>query len=432
MGGPERSVQVRVVAGWSETGAFPLTAGTRPVSVGTQGQWIIFGEGVAPVHLYFAFDGTNVYVAPASPAQTVLLGGLPLGAGWATASVPSEVRFGGVTLVLEAGIGATALPPSSGPSSPNTVSDGGKLWEAAQRAVQAAAVVAPQTQQTSQGSPAPAPAPAPPAGAGALASTIVMVPNTAGAILNDAFSSLPAPAPLGQGTALAPSGPGFAVSNQRRSAPPGAMPAPAVMPQETALAPDWGPPQQPPQTIEHSTPASTDSPAKQTFWQSTSTPKKLTLLLMPLLLVASYYLLFAETPHPPAGGKPVATTAPKPPPSSSVANTVGEKKDQAAQGNGAPQWAQETSSRSAASSSRASDASRVATATGVSIGTPPPANAGPGGRNKTAERAALDLAKSGSYEDAARAYESLAAQHPEDPTLREAARILHEKASRPR
>ncbi len=425
MAGPERAIQVRVLAGWSETGVFTLTAGTKPVSVGTQGQWIIFGEGVAPVHLYFAYDGTSVYVAPASPAQTVLLAGMPLGAGWATATVPTEIRFGGVTLALELGA-ATALPPSSGPSSPNTVSDGGALWEAAQRAVQAATAAGVQPPQPVASQPFAPPVQGP--GPGALASTIVMVPNPAGAILNDALSPLPPPAPLVQGTALAPSGPGFAISNQRQSVPPGAMAAPTMMPSETALAPEWAPQPQ----GERPTPASTEATAKPGFWQSTSTPKKITLLLMPLVLVASYYLLFAEPPRPP----PVAKQA-KPPATAtattatSVATSVADNKERNEASEGKPAGpgavaleTTTTTTRTGSSSSRGADAHHEALA-----GNGP----GPAGKSgKSAERTALDLAKSGSYDEAAKAYDALAAQHPEDPTFKDAARILHDKATRSR
>ena len=43
-------------------------------------------------------------------------------------------------------------------------------------------------------------------------------------------------------------------------------------------------------------------------------------------------------------------------------------------------------------------------------------------------RLALDLAAAGAFDDAAKRYDSLAAAHPDDPSYREAARILRTKA----
>jgi hypothetical protein len=418
------AVQVRAVQGWTEKGAFLLTPGTKPVAMGTQAQWVLVAEGVAPVHLYFAFDGANVYVAPASPAQTVLLAGIPLGPGWTTAKVPSEIRFGAATLMLEPALGVS-VPTSSAPSSPNTVSDGGALWEAAQKAVQAAQVAPPPAAQAAHP-------------LGPLASTIVMVPNpAAGALLQEAL----APPQAVQGTALAPSGAGYASPQQRMpSVPPGNLLAPGGSPrQETALAPDWGqPPQGSAQPPEQSSPATTEPEAKPGFWKGTSGTKKATLLLMPLLLVASYYLLFMDPArHPPA-------PRPKPP-------VAGGPTASPSNGGAAKEGAKSASSRATASDLALRPDAGAAVASGgaaSSANVPDMAtNAGGGAANgragrsaapvqkpvgKTPERAALDAVAAGSFEDAAKAYEALAAQHPDDVTLREAARILHQKAERSR
>jgi hypothetical protein len=53
------------------------------------------------------------------------------------------------------------------------------------------------------------------------------------------------------------------------------------------------------------------------------------------------------------------------------------------------------------------------------------ANAG----DKTLERAAVDAVVSGDYAQAAKIYAQLAAQHPENPTYAEAAKILRRKAA---
>jgi outer membrane protein assembly factor BamD (BamD/ComL family) len=51
-----------------------------------------------------------------------------------------------------------------------------------------------------------------------------------------------------------------------------------------------------------------------------------------------------------------------------------------------------------------------------------------GPSKRSPEREALDLAADGSYEEAAARYEALASMHPEDPTFKEAARILRVRA----
>jgi hypothetical protein len=436
MANPEQpAIQVRAVAGWTEKGSFVLVPGTKPVSIGTQGQWVIFAEGVAPVHLYFAFDGTTVYIAAASPAQTVLLAGRPIGAGWATAAVPSEIRFGAATLMLEPALGVST-PASSAPSSPNTVSDGGALWEAAQRAVQAAQVAAPVTAP----GPAPATKPDPAHPLGPLASTIVMVPNPAAALLQDALMP-----PPGQGTAVAPSGPGFAampgMQPERRSVPPGQMQAPfgsmppdafgglpgAMSPShEPAQVPDWvRPPEQ-------SSPATTEPEARPGFWKSTSGPKKATLLLMPFVLAASYYLLFMEPVRRPAAPKakpgPAASITPLRPSSSSLAREQAAASGTASAagelarldaGNVIAQSAGADTANGGGAANPVVRAGRLASPIAKATG-------------KTPERAALDDVSAGSFDDAAKEYDALSAQHPDDPVLRDAARILHQKASRSR
>jgi hypothetical protein len=57
----------------------------------------------------------------------------------------------------------------------------------------------------------------------------------------------------------------------------------------------------------------------------------------------------------------------------------------------------------------------------------PPGQAG----KKSLERDAADAVAAGLYDDAARLYDELAKQHPEDPVFAEAARIMREKAGKP-
>jgi hypothetical protein len=58
----------------------------------------------------------------------------------------------------------------------------------------------------------------------------------------------------------------------------------------------------------------------------------------------------------------------------------------------------------------------------------PPRATPPSAGKRTPEREALDTAAAGAFEDAAKRYDVLAASHPDDPSYKEAARILRAKA----
>ena len=62
--------------------SFPPGNTVAGFSVGAESNWVIVASGVEPVHLYLAFDGREVHVAPAAPTARVFLDGRELGAGW--------------------------------------------------------------------------------------------------------------------------------------------------------------------------------------------------------------------------------------------------------------------------------------------------------------------------------------------------------------
>ncbi|MEO7034539.1 MAG: GDSL-type esterase/lipase family protein [Polyangiaceae bacterium] len=65
-----------------------------PLSVGSQGEWVVSAEGVASVHLWLRFDGQRLYVASADAGAATYLQNLPLNSEWHEAADRSELRFG--------------------------------------------------------------------------------------------------------------------------------------------------------------------------------------------------------------------------------------------------------------------------------------------------------------------------------------------------
>ncbi len=101
--------------------SFPPGNPVSGFSVGAQSNWVIVAPGVEPVHLYLAFDGREVHVAPAAPTARVFLDGRELGAGWHAAPVGCKLHFGAVRLLVtnDAARGGTQpLGPLSQPSEP--------------------------------------------------------------------------------------------------------------------------------------------------------------------------------------------------------------------------------------------------------------------------------------------------------------------------
>jgi hypothetical protein len=157
------------------------------------------------------------------------------------------------------------------------------------------------------------------------------------------------------------------------------------------------------------------------FWQAASHVKKATLVLMPFALVMAFLMLRDDPAPPPQvtrtakhvvsdGGALAATSAGDSGLASAAIDaavtamaTAGEPTDAAVAATSAPK--QDTKSEPAGG--------KVVVLTGA---------------NRTPERAALDAVAAGSFDDAAKRYEALASAHADDPSYKEAARILRDKA----
>lgn len=171
------NLTVRLVQGISTLQYLNLRAGSSvgPLRVGSAADWCVSGEGVQPIHLSLLFDGTDLFAAAVSPTVYVSVNGQPLNAGqWVPVGISSEICFGSAVLHVArgesqppAGAAGLQIPPAeTGPEA--TLSDGGRLREIAQRALDAAGdtVSAPPPPIGSPSAPPPAmmPTPVPAAG----------------------------------------------------------------------------------------------------------------------------------------------------------------------------------------------------------------------------------------------------------------------------
>ncbi len=396
MADPDQVIEASLLSGTSDGSqvvSFKVGMQSTPISVGTAGQWRITAAEVAPIHLYLAFDGKTVHLAAAAAHLPVLLAGNPLRAGWTAAQVPCEVRFGRACITLRY---------SGGPQGEQTVHDGGALWHAAQRAVTEAV-------RRAHGTPAPpaesnvGPLPGgfgttqPMEGAPPIAPGLRVVGGAGGP-----SPFLPQVTPGGAlagpvaGTRLSSN-----VSNDRAA--------------YVALPGDPGAPQDEAET------------ENKGAWQSASWVKKMTLVLLPFAMVGGYFMV-----------------APQPETPATTAHTVsGHAPARPSIDAGAPPFASVTEGRASVLANANGNDAAAAEATGASAPSydAPPAKVASGPQAKAApirhgqrtlERQALDTAAAGSFGDAANLYDTHAASHPDDPSYKDAARILRDKAGRAR
>ena len=354
-----QAVEVRIVGAKAEPPSFVLAAGiaTQPFSVGGAGQWVVAGEGVAPVHLFIGFDGQRIHVVAASPSLPVLLAGSRVGGTWVAAPIPSEIRFGAACLMIRSAApsGVLAHPDPV----PSTVSDGGALLQAAQRAA-------------------------------------------------------------GLGGAAAPARKDFGSTVLMQQRPPSSVAAAAtqVAPVEPAAPP---PPESPGQEEAVSEPARGDS--AKAMWKAASPVKKITLALMPVAVLATLFMLRDEPTKRvrPAGIPSAQTKSATPGPVAPLDRSPSEA------------GAAKADARAVRSNSEVALAVIPSSAAPSSLASAlkaPPAFVFAKAGQRTPEREALEAVAAGSFEDAAGDYEALASAHPDDPTFKEAARVLHAKAGR--
>ena len=391
--GDKVAIVASVLCGHSERGEVTFVPGAPvgPLSLGTQGHWKINAEGVAATHIFLHFDGRDLFACSVARA---MLAGVPLDKNWVRVGLPCELRFEGACIIFR------KESPSAPPMSlPITKGDGGALFHAAKRAVEAAMNFGPA---------APPPGDSPhvqrmPQGAENLNRTMLV-----------------------QGRPALPS-----------DIPPVHAPADPVHRQTPAPAPARA--DKPPEDAEDGV----DEPPKaglgarvSEFWRSAPPVRKVTVLLVPLALAGGYFVFFSSEPPAPGPKRPSAAATASPSPRTATAGPASPAGAQANAGGvdrgGVPSFPAVAGSQAPPPPSTPPPPSVAPTGAGAKQGTAPQKTAGrssSGGRSP--EREALDNAAAGSFEDAAKRYEALSAAHPDNTAYKEAARILHAKAAPP-
>ncbi len=392
MTAPEYELVATVTAGDCMTTTMLFAAGVpgQPVGIGRQAAWPVAAEGVAPVHLYVAFDGQNLFAAAALPGAQVTLAGRPLGADWTHVPVPSELRFGAASITVTRKVTSRAPPAAQSWGGERTVHDGGALFAAAQKAMADAVISAvPQ-------------APAPPA-----------------------YGSSPPPAAAPPMAAPQPMYPAVAAPAPTATAAP--APAPTAAQPMPLAAPPAG------------------SSAVLSFWKTASPVKKITLLLLPVVLVMTALALKQEDDRTDLeaaqAAQAVRLRAAKA--AAAASATAALAASAAANVPAAPKQAEAAATVDGAAPTQAlvdpdDDDAEAEPApfadAGAKAAKVSKADRAEKSREKreaktkrTPERLALDAVAAGSYADAAKMYDALSASHPLDPTYREAARILRDR-----
>jgi hypothetical protein len=392
----DQILEISILSGTSAQPTLTFNPGTpsNPVSIGSKGQWAVAADGVEPVHLYVVFDGRQAFVALAATGAQVHLAGAPVGTEWVPAPVPCELRFGGACLILR------HAPRPVSPQEERTMHDGGALLMAARRAGMANQPAEPSAVRTPPLAPK-YPSARPAAGLPAAMGRTLPLQGAPPRIVDAHDEATTIRNPLG--AAPQPLEP---IEQEATLIAPQPMltrePEPLV-----AAAPEPAPPVRP-QTA--TMPPTKRSPATAStalaYWREASAVKKATLVLMPFALVGSY-IIFQPDPPPP---QPRATA-----PASSAARQATATRDAGGGALAASPTAAPPSPGSGADVSVPPSPAPTDAPTRVSNG------------KRTPERAALDAVAAGSFDEASRLYADLASAHPDDPSYKEAARILRER-----
>lgn len=351
----------------------PLSPGMtlNPMSVGMMGDLRLEADGVLDVHGFIYFDGENLFVQSSDGHHQIRVNGKPIGNDWTPVSPPCTLALGDARLVYcpasQASI-ASAAPVSARP--------------AAGRAPtvpfdESAPTVADLRFGDYDD---------------AVATRRTRAPD------EEATGSIPIPPPP-------PRSPHTLESEDHETTR--ALPLPAVVMPVAAPAPPPAPPPQviaapPPQLTAPHKPKPLDQLKEQ--WSQASLPKRAIALLLPVAFVMVIFGLDDNEPAQPQQGAPAASASAreKPKDAPKPKETVTEEPG---------------------------DLDLPKPKASATIKKPPPLpNAM--AKEKTAERAAVDAVAAGAWDPAARAYDDLAKQHPENPAFREAARILRAKAKK--
>ncbi len=429
------------------------------MSIGRVGMWPVEAPGVLDVHAFVYFDGNALFIQSADPSNPVKGNGQAIATSWQQIEIPCTIEIGRARLVYRtvddmepadedkttvaqqipvppppraapqftANAGAfsnrnqapdsdaTRLQPMGREPDPTVVSpmEAGTPMAGVPKARPAAGMpawavkadTAPNSQPTTIGAP---PAPPPPQNMGYQAFGSVQVavpplpaaPNPMGQTLNSPLGMqqqqqqqmMMMQHPGMQPMMMQPTMPGTNPmgSGQMMALPPG---SPAA---ETGRV-------QQPGELQGFARAKAE-------WNAMPPIRKIIIGTFPGVLLLVYFMLFDDEPQ-----QQARRPRPQPSASASVAATTSA-----------------TSHPTATTTASTAVVAPTATATSTSTTTAPTTTASapplPKGK-RTLEREAIDLVALGQYGKAADIYDQLAAQHPDQPVYREAARILRARGN---
>lgn len=117
---PPLRLVLEVEYGHADPRALVFEEGSRGklISVGARGEWMVTAGGVSDVEFFLRFDGQSLFVKPARP-QAVAIQGTWLGADWVRLIAACQLQFGDARIRFYATSDAAAsLPPVPIPTAP--------------------------------------------------------------------------------------------------------------------------------------------------------------------------------------------------------------------------------------------------------------------------------------------------------------------------
>ena len=398
--------------------------------------WPVEGPGVLDVHAFMYFDGRALFLQSADPSSPAKMNGRPIGTNWQQVEIPCTIEIGRARLVyrildeadlleedegdktIAAPINVTAATPAppAGGFKPGAFSnrhqpdDESTRFAPIQREPEPT-LISPLEVQKPQVPQAPLMKPRPAAGAPAAGTS----PQ---AWAPGGYDGPPSATAVGPAPAPPPPTGYQDMGNVQIAMPPppqpqmpagggyGAYGAPPGMP---------GMPGQPPagqmpgmqETGRLQPPAELTGLAKaKAEWQAMPLIRKVIFASTPVAAICAYVLLTEEEPPPPRR---------RPVPSASASSTAGTAPSVTVATTAIP-----TATTPPTGTAIPTDTGTVptGTATPTGTGTKKPTGA------VSLERQAADALRQGKRDHAAQLYDQLAAQHPENPAYKEAARIL--------
>ncbi len=383
----------------------------EPWSIGLVADWRIEADSVVDVHAFVYFDGTTLYVQSADANDPVRINGKPVGTSWTPLAPPSTLALGDARLVycpasqasVSANGPASARPAAGAPPAATYDDDAPTVVGSHGPSARAGRARRDDDENTSDIPLPTGPAP-------------VVAPEED----NETTRALPVPdiamgmvpraaAPFAPPPAAAMGGPPLGALTVPAGPPPAAAPGPLAAP--------------PPVAIAEPKPTALDQIKAQ--WREASLPKKAILFLLP---VAFVMVIFGLDDDPPK------KLAPKPAPSTTAAQAAKPSSSEPGddKGDGEPTKPKPPASAEPDEPPQGKGPKPPATAAPSTSASSKVVASNPStaGSAKTAERLAVDAVAAGAWEPAAKMYEDLAAEHPDVPAYKHAARILRAKTKK--